>query len=248
MEEVDVNTRAGEAEAEANALATAQAQAKVQELALTLARQGRYSEAEVQFEDIVRANPEGAVAQWAYSNLGGVLIAQQKWAAAESTLRIAHSLYHQTVHAAGGPQYPQDMGPDWHEGFDTVNRQLARAVRQQGRFINHALWGQTRLDPRKTVSFIQTRAKCGSDLCSVCGQNIWGEYVHHAPYAIHHHYHYIHHYIHTSYIIHHTSYSIHHTSYIIHHTPYTIHHTPYTIHHTPYRSTVYRTIDIYRST
>jgi tetratricopeptide (TPR) repeat protein len=144
----------------------------LQELALSLAQQGRFAEAEAHFVSIVRDHPAGPIAQWAYPNLGRVLLQQQKWAEAESALRKGYGLYHKIVSMMD----VRKSSEDWQMGFNMVNKYLAIAVQQQGKFVNHDLWSQTKLDP-KTVSFIQAGTSCGSDVCAVCGENIWGDAV-----------------------------------------------------------------------
>ena len=57
-----------------------------------------------------------------------------------------------------------------------VSDNLATCCKKQHKFINDQVWGLTDLDP-SDVHFVQAGSNCGSDLCAVCGENIWADAV-----------------------------------------------------------------------
>ena len=109
--------------------------------ALEAAQARRFDEAEVKFKHILEKHTSGAVASWAWPNLGGVYYAQQRWPEAEAAYRKAYELYHHEIKILDISNKPAE----WQRSFNMVNTNLAASVKMQKRFVNHEVWGLTSL-------------------------------------------------------------------------------------------------------
>jgi hypothetical protein len=102
---------------------------------------------------------------------GKMYMELEQWAEAENSYREIYKIYQSSISG-----FDPVLSDDFLHGFHNASANLASCCKNQQKFVNHDLWGLTNLDP-KDVYFVQAGSNCGSDMCAVCGENIWSDSV-----------------------------------------------------------------------